>query len=129
MNTPPIQKSPPALLLILHGSPLEESANPVRKLAQQIQGQGQFQQVLVAFMECNHPSIEEGAQQLIASGASTIIVVPYLLHPGRHLVLDVPAQLRRVREQHPGVTLLMSDCIGEFEATTAALLNQIDNLL
>lgn len=119
----------PALMLILHGSPREESADPVRELAERIQQQGQFHPVIVAFMECNHPTIEEGAQQLIASGASTIVVVPYLLHPGRHLVLDVPAQLKRVQEHYPQISLLMSDCIGEFEATTAALLNQVENLL
>lgn len=110
------------LLLILHGSPREESADPARQMAKLIQSTGKFRHTAVAFMECNSPTIAEGVHLLAARGANPIVVVPYLLHPGRHLVLDIPNQLREACQQHPGLVVKMADCVGLFPGTTQALL-------
>lgn len=101
-----------ALLLILHGSPRPESAAPALCIAEKLEASGRYQQVVVAYMECNQPTIAAGVDICVAAGATTIIAMPYLLHAGRHLVLDVPNQLRESAASHAGVNVLFTDPLG-----------------
>jgi len=110
-----------ALILILHGSPKEGSSEPANQLAQSIKRSGRYAHVMTAFMECNRPTIGEAVEQCVALSVSRIIAVPYLLHTGRHLVLDIPDALKAAGEAHPEVTLLITDPVGESSVVSEAL--------
>jgi len=118
-----------ALLLILHGSPRVESAAPALRIAEKLQSTGRYHKVVVAYMECNQPTIAEGVDICAVSGATTIVAVPYLLHAGRHLVLDVPNQLREAAAAHVGVEVLFTDPLGYSPAIADCLEVRADQAL
>jgi sirohydrochlorin ferrochelatase len=48
----------------------------------------------------------------VAQGATTVVVSPYFLSPGRHWAQDIPALTEAAAAKHPGVQYLVSAPIG-----------------
>lgn len=115
-----------ALMLILHGSPRPESSDPARRLLESIKASGKFDFAILAFMECEEPTITDAVAQCAERGVRRIIAVPYMLHSGRHLVLDIPRILVEAASKVRGLEVLISDPVGQFAATTFALLERAE---
>lgn len=61
---------------------------------------------VIGYGEFCRPSIEEAIEQVIAKGASRVLVVPSMLTPGGlHSELDIPQELAGIRTQHPHVRI------------------------
>ena len=51
-----------------------------------------------------------------------MVVLPYFLSQGRHVVTDIPEQVRPKQEQHPQVRITIAPYLGAAEEGIAALL-------
>ena len=47
-----------------------------------------------------------------AAGATSILVIPYFLHTGVHLRLDIPELLQREAQKYPGVRIQLGAHLG-----------------
>jgi sirohydrochlorin ferrochelatase len=114
-----------ALLLIAHGSRREASNEEVRELAALLQqaAAGAYDLVLPAFLELADPDIVGGVERCVEAGATRIIAVPYFLSAGRHVAADIPAELARAAQRHPGVEIRQSDYLGKHEQVVELLLS------
>src|SRR5205085_10146752 len=56
-----------------------------------------------AHMELAEPSIATAFARCVAQGASTMVVFPYFLLPGRHWNDDIPRLAAAAAKNHPGV--------------------------
>lgn len=103
-----------ALVLIAHGSRRQASNQEVTNLALGLKkSAGKYYQIVEAgFLEIAKPSIPEAIESCIESGATSVIVVPYFLAAGRHVVEDIPQIVRPVGERHPHVSIRISEHIG-----------------
>ncbi len=103
-----------ALVLIAHGSRRQASNQEVTNLALGLKkSAGKHYQIVEAgFLEIAKPSIPEAIESCIESGATSVIVVPYFLAAGRHVVEDIPQIVRPVGERHPHVSIRISEHIG-----------------
>lgn len=103
-----------ALVLIAHGSRRQASNQEVTNLALGLKKSAgkQYQIVEAGFLEIARPSIPEAIESCIESGATSVIVVPYFLAAGRHVVEDIPQIVRPVGERHPHVSIRISEHIG-----------------
>lgn len=63
-------------------------------------------------MQFNHPDLEEAAELLITKGVKKIVVAPYFLFPGRHVMEDIPELIERLSAAHPGVKFFLADNLG-----------------
>jgi sirohydrochlorin ferrochelatase len=61
--------------------------------------------VAPCFLELATPSIAKGIEQLVASGATRIVVVPLLLFSAGHAKRDIPAAVAAAAAGHPGLTI------------------------
>ncbi|QXC59708.1 CbiX/SirB N-terminal domain-containing protein [Aquihabitans sp. G128] len=68
--------------------------------------------VTPAFLELAQPSIPEGIDAAVAAGAATVLVLPYFLHPGRHLSDDLPAIVAEATDRHPGHQIRLLESFG-----------------
>ena len=96
-----------SLLLVAHGSRRAESNKEVRRLTQAVRERAgeRLDDVQCAFLELAMPSIAEGIDAAVARGATELIVIPYLLAAGTHVVNDIPKILEERRRAHPGVNI------------------------
>ena len=102
-----------ALLLVDHGSRRAASNEQLKAVAALVRERlgGQFE-VAVAHMEIADPTIASAVEDLVGRGASQIVVVPYLLSPGRHSTEDIPRLARHAAARCPGVEVRIADCLG-----------------
>ena len=103
-----------SLLIVAHGSRRETSNEEVRKLAEKIRAtQGlPVDEVATAFLELAEPSIPDGLEACIQRGASEVLVFPYFLAAGRHVVEDIPAEIAPVKDKYPQVTVTVTSHLG-----------------
>ena len=98
-----------ALLLVAHGSRRDASNEEVRQLTQCLKlrtDENEFIDVRCAFLELADPSIPDGVQQCIESGAQEVLVLPYFLSAGRHVAQDIPQLLAESQEANPQVNIV-----------------------
>lgn len=114
-----------ALLIVAHGSRREQSNEEVRNLTATISAQAgnEFTHVSCAFLELAAPSIPEGIEQCIQGGASEVVVMPYFLSAGRHVVHDIPDQVAGKASEHPDVTISVAPYLGTSEGIAALMLD------
>jgi len=114
-----------ALVLIAHGSRRQASNQEVMDLASRLQQSAGDSYPLIepGFLELASPSIPEAIESCIQSGATSVVVVPYFLAAGRHVVEDIPQIVKPVAEQHPDVTIRISEHIGLSDSMTRLILD------
>ncbi len=98
-----------AVLVVGHGSRREEANEDVLLAASRISERGKFPLVVAAFLEIARPTIAEGYAQLVAAGATHIIVHPYFLSPGRHTRGDIPVEVQAAANGYPEVTYQITE--------------------
>ncbi len=83
--------NPPALILLAHGSPDPDWRAPLERVLAAASGLAPQRPIRLAYMDFIQPSLSEAAADLIAGGATDILVVAaFLSAGGRHLKRDVP---------------------------------------
>jgi sirohydrochlorin ferrochelatase len=113
-----------ALLLVAHGSRRESSNQEVRDLAARLgeRAAGRFGHVDCAFLEIAEPLIPDGIQRCIDRGADEVVVLPYFLSAGRHVVEDIPNDVAIKQTEHPGIDIRIAPYLGSAEGVIDLLL-------
>lgn len=106
-----------ALLIIAHGSRRQASNDEVRDLTARIKASigSDIGYVDCAFLELAEPSIPDGIESCIQQGASEVVIVPYFLSAGRHVIEDIPAEIAPKIEQYPEVKMTVTSHLGAME--------------
>jgi sirohydrochlorin cobaltochelatase len=111
-----------ALLILVHGSPREESNIDMYEVVEEVRTTQKYFYVQVGFLECNDPPIPQAIEKCIEAGADRIIAVPYFLHAGRHVADDLPGFLEEASDKYPQLEILMGDYLGRELSLTKVLL-------
>lgn len=112
------------LLIIAHGSRRQASNDEVRQLAERVSDRrgSEIEAVEVAFLELAEPSIPDGLARCVAQGAREIVVFPYFLAAGTHVVSDIPEAIEAFRAEYPDVRVRLTSHLGASDALPAAIL-------
>lgn len=111
------------VVLAAHGSRAATANDAHRALAERLAGATGCP-VGAAFLELAEPSIA-GAIDDAATRARTVLVLPYFLHPGRHLSEDVPAIVADAGRRHPDVAVQLLGAFGAEPAVIDLLADQV----
>ena len=101
-----------ALLLIAHGSRRAEANADLDFIARGIRERGCYPIVQVSYLELAEPKIEPGGAICVEGGATEVILLPYFLSPGVHVVEDLTAARDRLRERFPHVRFVLAEPLG-----------------
>ena len=106
-----------ALLLVAHGSRRAKSNEEVVAMSKKLgkHCEGEFEIVNPAFLELAEVLIPDGIKQCVDDGATSIIVLPYFLNSGRHVVEDIPNIVNAEKENYPDVSIKISSHLGASE--------------
>jgi sirohydrochlorin ferrochelatase len=102
----------PALLLIAHGSRRAEANADLDYLAAELRTRGEYLVVQPSYLELCDPGIVPGGEMCVAAGATTVVMLPYFLSPGRHVVEDLTAARDELARRHPPIEFLLAEPLG-----------------
>jgi sirohydrochlorin ferrochelatase len=100
------------IILVDHGSRREESNAMLLEVVQHFAAATGLAIVEPAHMELAEPSIATAFARCVERGATTVVVYPYFLLPGRHWNDDIPRLAAVAARQHPGVRYLVTAPFG-----------------
>ena len=109
------------MILLAHGSSNKNWAQTFLNLTKT--ARQKHQNVRLAYMELSTPSLEEVIQEAAELGYTDISVLPLFLAKGKHLLHDIPEQLKTLENLFNIKSHLLSP-IGE-QPEIAAAINQI----
>ena len=103
-----------AILLVAHGSRRKQSNDEVISLADKLRNNcsQRYDIVNVAFLELAEVLIPDGIKLCVNDGATSIIVLPYFLNSGRHVVEDIPNIVSSAAAQYPDIDIIIAPHLG-----------------
>src|SRR5215212_2432826 len=109
---PQVERGQLAVIVVDHGSRREESNALLLDVVRSFVDAMQMPIVEPAHMELAEPSIATAFARCVARGATTVVVFPYFLLPGRHWYEDIPRLAAAAAKNHPGVAYLVTAPFG-----------------
>jgi len=104
--------SPTALIVIDHGSRLEEANAMLEVVADRLKKRANYAIVEYAHMELAEPDLKTAFTRCVERGARNVVIVPYFLSPGNHARNDIPAQATEAAADHPDVVWRVAAPLG-----------------
>ena len=101
-----------AVLLIAHGSRHAPANDDLHALVERLVAAGEYPIVEAAFLELAEPDIAAGGARCVARGGRRVLMVPYFLSAGVHLVRDLAAARDDLARRHPGVEFRLGPPLG-----------------
>ena len=118
-----------ALLLIAHGSRRKQSNDEVVVIADRLKQNcsGQYNIIHAGFLELAEPLIPDGIKKCVDDGATSIIVLPYFLNSGRHVVEDIPNIVEETRPDYPDINIKVAQHLGASELMMDLLISSANS--
>ena len=103
-----------ALLVIAHGSRRQQSNEEVKVIAEKLKStcSDEYPIIHPAFLELAEPLIPDGIKNCVDDGATEIIILPYFLNSGRHVVEDIPGIVNSTITDYPNVNVKLAKHLG-----------------
>ena len=108
----PVSERRVALLLIAHGSRRPEANADLEHVAEQLRARGRYPIVQVSYLELAEPNIASGGALCVERGATEVILLPYFLSPGKHVVEDLAAARDMLSKRFSGIRFVLAEPLG-----------------
>lgn len=118
-----------AILLMAHGSRIPEANSAVHEIAAMVKQMTGYDIVEVSFREQHSPNIQKGIDACVAQGAERILLVPYFLYMGAHVLEDLPAELEEAKKRYPNVEMAMGKHLGVHKRLAEVVVERIAETL
>lgn len=102
-----------ATVLFAHGSRDPLWSRPIEAVAARMRMRDAAAQVRCAYLELTAPDLPTVMAELVAVGATEIVVVPMFLGVGRHARQDLPALMEMLAAQYPDRRIELRPAVGE----------------
>jgi sirohydrochlorin ferrochelatase len=100
------------VVIVDHGSRRSESNAFLLEVAARFADASGFSIVEPAHMELAEPTLETAFDRCVKRGATTIVVHPFFLLPGKHWDEDIPSLAAAAARKHAGVRYLVTAPLG-----------------
>ena len=110
-----------SIILFAHGARDPEWAAPFRRIAARLRQARPNLPVQLAFLELMRPALADAVAGMAAEGVTRITLVPLFLAQGGHLKEDLPRLLEDICHSHPGITIDVTQAIGDSEVLSSAI--------
>jgi sirohydrochlorin ferrochelatase len=112
-----------AVIILGHGSRSTGADDTVSKLAAEVRKNGGYEIAEYAFLRYMQPTLHEALERCVGQGAEKIVIVPFFLQPGTHVMKDVPSYVEKAKERYPGVDVMVTDFVGSHPLLATIILD------
>jgi len=115
-----------AILLMGHGSRVAEANHALYAVAEMVKAQAGYEIVEVSFREQHQPNIQQGINACVAQGAGRILLYPYFLYAGAHVLEDLPEEINLAKQRHPGLEMILGRPLGVHPKLAEIVCERVD---
>lgn len=119
------EKPTTGAVLVSHGSPRTEANEQFEDKIGRVAARLDNMPVLPAFFSMAEPTIGDRIDELVEMGMERILLVPYFLHNGQHVTVDIPEQLAEYHETYPSVDIQVQPTLQGEPALEDALVQRL----
>ena len=101
-----------AILLIAHGSRHADANADLHHVAESLRQRGNAI-VVASFLELAEPDIDAGGRQCVQAGARRVVLTPYFLSAGVHVLRSLARARLRLQEAFPQVAFVLAEPLGQ----------------
>ncbi len=110
------------VVLFSHGSLLCGSEQALWQHAARLKERNICEIIEPGFLNYNKPSFASGVARAVEQGATTIVVAPYFLAPGKFVSHDLPLAIADEQSRHSQVNFIVAQPLGYDERLATAVL-------
>jgi sirohydrochlorin ferrochelatase len=111
-KTMPGRSAKEAIILLGHGSRVPDAGKHMEQVAEGLKRKYGYHIVEICYMSRLGPHFPETLEKCVEQGATDVMVIPYFLHDGLHLVLDIPEMMQELAQKYPGVKVVLGKNLG-----------------
>jgi sirohydrochlorin ferrochelatase len=100
------------IILMGHGSRVPEAGKDMEEVAQRLKDKYGYPRVEICFVSRLGPHFPEIFEKCVNQGAQKVLAIPYFLHEGLHLLLDIPEMMQKEAKRFPHVKLILGRSLG-----------------
>jgi precorrin-8X/cobalt-precorrin-8 methylmutase len=115
-----------AVLLLGHGSPVREANEVLREIARFIRASGGYASVQQAFLQFEEPDFQTAVDLIVKGGSKDVIVAPYFLYRGSHIINDLPQLVEEAKKRYPGLNLTLAPTLGFHQKLVDVAIERIE---
>jgi len=101
-----------AVILLGHGSRVKNAGRSMEMVGAMLKEKYGYRVVETCHMSRLGPHFPEAFDKCLAMGARHILLIPYFLHEGVHMKMDIPGMMQARVAKHPEVRLVMGKNLG-----------------
>ena len=105
-------KKKQAVILLGHGSRVTNAGQNMERVAEKLKASYGFKSVEYCFMSRLGPHLPKTLEKLVTAGEKEILVIPYFLHSGLHIILDIPEMLQKEAAKYEGIKVSYGENLG-----------------
>ncbi len=115
------------VIIAAHGSRKKESNQEVVSLTAKVSKKlsSTFDRVEHAFLQFGEPLIEKQIEHLIDAGAKTIVIFPFFIGSGSHILVDIPDLVKSAREKYGDVQFKITRHLGKIPTIEDVIVNEV----
>lgn len=116
-----------ALLILSHGSRREESNIEIIAFSKKVEKKisDHFDRVACAFLQFGSPVFSTRVEELVDQGATEIVVFPYFISAGRHVLSDIPELIEKATIRHPKIKFSLLNHLGKWDGVVDLIVNEV----
>ena len=115
------------LLLVDHGTRNGEANARLAQLAHEVARARPTWLVERAHMELAAPDFDTGIDELVARGATEILVHLHFLVTGFHVRESIPLLVAKARDRHPGLPIETTEPLGDDHRLVDIVIHRVDD--
>lgn len=81
--------------------------------------------VRYAYLQFGAPNLLDAVKTAVEDGAAEVVIIPYFLHMGNHVIKDIPEEIAALVKKYPGVELRITDHLGAHPKLAEIVLERI----
>ncbi|MEF9952862.1 MAG: CbiX/SirB N-terminal domain-containing protein [Clostridium sp.] len=117
------------VLLLAHGSREAATEITMESITGYVKEELSLNNVVCAYLQFSHKTLEWGINTLIEKGAKDISVVPYFLFEGVHIKEDIPQEINNILKHHSDIKVTLGSTLGDDKRLGAILADRVREII
>lgn len=115
------------LIIAAHGSRKKESNQEVIKLTHRLSQKVKksYDQVEPAFLQFADPLLENQLDTLAGNQPERIVIFPFFIGSGSHILTDIPTLVKEAKEKFPTVEFAITRHLGKLASIEDAIVEEV----